>query len=70
MKQRSGVGDLCGTEWGWLPHICCEGWGGKIRNAIHSKKCVGFVLGFLFPELPSGYSIYIETCWSSPIVCF
>lgn len=52
MKQRSGDGDLCGTEVAGYPSYAAGG--EKIRNAIHIKKC-----GF-FPELPSGYSIYVK----------
>lgn len=52
MRQRSGVGDLCGTEGVGYPSYAAEG--EKIRNATHSKKkCV-------FPELPSGYGIYVK----------
>lgn len=38
MKQRSGDGDLCGTEGAGYPSYAAGG--EKIRNAIHRKKCV------------------------------
>lgn len=55
MRRRSGGRDLCGTEGAGYPSYAAGG--EKIRNAIHSKKCVGF---FFSPELPSGYGIYVK----------